>query len=63
MLAYEKLQRKPKQFQAFTGVTLAQFAETLKALRPIYAEFEKEHLKRSERKRKTGFTCFWQCTW
>lgn len=54
MLTYEKLQRKPKQFQAFTGVTLAQFAEILKAIRLVYAEFEKERLARSERKRKIG---------
>ncbi len=54
MLTYEKLQRKPKQFQAFTGVTLAQFAEILKALRPVYAAYEKERLTRIERKRKIG---------
>lgn len=54
MLTYERLQRKPKQFQAFTGVTLAQFAEILKAIRPVYAEFEKERLARPERKRKIG---------
>jgi DDE superfamily endonuclease/Helix-turn-helix of DDE superfamily endonuclease len=54
MLTYEKLQRKPKQFQAFTGVTLAQFAEILKVLRPVYAEYEKERLTRIERKRKIG---------
>lgn len=54
MLTYEKLQRKPKQFQAFTGVTLAQFAEILKVIRPVYAEFEKERLTRTERKRKIG---------
>jgi len=54
MLTYEKLQRKPKQFQAFTGVTLAQFSEILKAIRPVYAELEKERLTRAERKRKIG---------
>jgi hypothetical protein len=54
MLTYEKLQRKPKQFQAFTGVTLAQFAELLKALQPVYAEFEAERLTRPGRKRKLG---------
>jgi hypothetical protein len=54
MLTYEKLQRKPKQFQAFTGVTLAQFAELLKALQPVYAEFEAERLMRPGRKRKLG---------
>jgi hypothetical protein len=54
MLTYEKLQRKPKQFQAFTGVTLVQFAEILKALQPVYAEFEKGRLTRPKRKRKIG---------
>lgn len=54
MLTYEKLKSKPKQFQAFTGLTLAQFVEILKALRPVYAEFEKERLARSNRKRKLG---------
>lgn len=54
MLTYEKLKSKPKQFQAFTGVTLAQFAEILKALRPMYAEFERERLARPDRKRKLG---------
>ena len=54
MKTYEKLQRKPKHFQAFTGITPAQFAEILQALRPIYAELEKERLSRSDRKRKIG---------
>jgi hypothetical protein len=54
MMTYLKLQRKPKHFQAFTGVTPAQFSEILKALRPVYAEFEKERLSRPGRKRKIG---------
>jgi len=54
MITYGKLQRKPKQFQAFTGVTMAQFAEILKALGPVYAELERERLGRAERKRKIG---------
>ena len=54
MMTYTKLQRKPKQFQAFTGVTPAQFAEILEALHPVYAEFEKERLSRPNRKRKIG---------
>lgn len=53
-MTYEKLQRKPKHFQAFTGVTVAQFEEILKALRPVYAEFERERLTRPDRKRKIG---------
>ena len=40
MLTYEKLHRKPKHFQAFTGVTVVQFAEILKVLGPVYAELE-----------------------
>lgn len=54
MMTYEKLQRKPKHFQAFTGVTVAQFEEILKVLRPVYAEFERERLTRPDRKRKIG---------
>lgn len=54
MLTYEKLQRKPKYFQAFTGVTVAQFDEILKALRPVYAEIEYERLRRPNRERKIG---------
>jgi hypothetical protein len=54
MMTYEKLQRKPMHFQTFTGVTVAQFEEILKALRPVYAEFEKERLMRPDRKRKIG---------
>lgn len=54
MLTYEKLQRKPKQFQAFTGVTLAQFSEILGAVQPVYAEFEQERLAKPDRKRKIG---------
>jgi hypothetical protein len=54
MMTYKKLQRKPKHFQAFTGVTVAQFEEILKALRPVYAEFERERLTRPNRKRKIG---------
>ena len=53
-MTYEKLQRKPKHFQAFTGVTVAQFEEILKVLRPVYAELEKERLIRPDRKRKIG---------
>jgi len=53
-MTYEKLQRKPKHLQAFTGVTPAQYAEILKALRPVYAEIEKERLSRPDRKRKIG---------
>jgi len=54
MLTYEKLQRKPKHFQAFTGVTVVQFDEILKALRPVYAKFEYERLMHPNRKRKIG---------
>ena len=54
MLTYKKLQRKPKHFQSFTGVTIAQFAEILNALRPIYGEIEKKRLGRPDRKRKIG---------
>lgn len=54
MLTYTKLQRKPKHFQSFTGVTVAQFAEILNALHPVYDEFEKERLQRPDRKRKLG---------
>ena len=54
MLTYTKLQRKPKHFQSFTGVTIAQFTEILNALRPLYGEFEKERLERPDRKREIG---------
>ena len=54
MLTYEKLHKKPKQFQAFTGVSIAQFSEILEAMRPVYAEFEQERLTRPNRKRKIG---------
>lgn len=33
---------------------MEQFAEILKALRPVYAEFEQERLMRPDRKRKMG---------
>jgi len=54
MLTYEKLHKKPKQFQAFTGVSIAQFSEILQAVGPVYAELEEERLTRSNRKRKIG---------
>ena len=54
MLTYKKLHRKPKHFQSFTGVSIAQVAEILNALRPIYGEFEKERLEGPARKRKIG---------
>jgi len=54
MLTYTKLQRKPKHFQSFTGVTVAQFAEIMNALRPIYGELEEKRLQRPDRKRKIG---------
>jgi hypothetical protein len=62
MLTYEKLQRKPKHFHSFTGVTVAQFNEIMKALRPVYGSFEQARLLRPDRKRKIGggrkFTLF-----
>lgn len=54
MLTYEKLQRKPKHFQTFTGVTVVQFNEIMKALRPVYGSFEQARLLRPDRKRKIG---------
>ncbi len=54
MLTYEQLQRRPKHFQTFTGLTPAQFAEILRALRPVYTEREKERLWRPRRKRQLG---------
>lgn len=54
MLTYKELQRKPKQFQAFTGITVTQFTEILNALRPVYVELEQERLTRPDRKRKIG---------
>ena len=54
MLTYKKLQSKPKHLQAFTGMTVAQFSEILKALHPVYAELEQERLMRPDRKRKIG---------
>ena len=54
MLTYTKPQRKPKHFQSFTGVTVAQFDEMMNALRPIYSELEETRLKRPNRKRKIG---------
>ena len=54
MLTYETLQRKRKQFQAFTGITMAQFADIQKAVRPVYAEFATERLARPDRKRQVG---------
>ena len=53
-MTYEKLQNKPKQFQVFVGVSVAQFRELIKALRPAYAEIEHERLSRPGRKRKIG---------
>jgi len=54
MLTYKKLQRKPKHFQSFTGITVAQFDEILKALRPVYGDYEQARLLRPDRKRKIG---------
>ena len=54
MITYEKLQRKPKQFQAFTGVSIAQFGTIVKAIEPVYGALEKERLTRPDRKRKIG---------
>lgn len=54
MLTYEKLHRKPKHFQSFTGVSVAQFSEILRAVEPVYAELERERLTKPDRKRKIG---------
>jgi hypothetical protein len=54
MITYEKLQNKPKQFQAFAGVRVVQFRELIQAIKPVYAQNEQERLSRAKRNRKIG---------
>ncbi len=54
MFTVARLQKKPRHFQSFTGLTPPQFEELLQALRPVYEQAEQERLRRENRRRAAG---------
>lgn len=54
MFSYERLCRRPRDLQRFTGMSEAQFEQLVGAVEKAYAEAEKERLTRIERQREIG---------
>src|ERR1044071_2730768 len=54
MLSVHKLQRKPKHFQAFTGLSVAEFERVLEAVTPAYEAALHQQRDRSDRHRALG---------
>src|SRR5690348_15171781 len=53
MISVAKLRRKPRHFQAFTGLTVAQFDQLLAETTPAY-EAAQQRRRRCERQRQPG---------
>jgi len=54
MLTYEKIVRKPKHFQSFTGVTVQQFDFLSQKIESKYKDAEERRLSKRKRKRDIG---------
>lgn len=54
MLTYEKIVRKPKHFQSFTGITPQQFDFLSQKIQSEYQATEKKRLSSRKRERKVG---------
>lgn len=54
MLSVSKLQRKPKHFQAFTGLSVNEFQQVLEAIAPAYEAALQQQRDRSDRHRAIG---------
>jgi hypothetical protein len=54
MLSVHKLQRKPKHFHAFTGLSVFEFQQILEAVAPAYEAALEKQRDRSNRHRARG---------
>src|SRR5258708_2064142 len=54
MITLNKLRRKPRHFQKFTGLTIAEFEQVLAQVTPAYEQAEYQRRNRGERTRKIG---------
>jgi hypothetical protein len=54
MITVAKLRRKPRHFQAFTGVSVAEFDQLLAQVAPAYEADRQRHRNRDDRQRRLG---------
>lgn len=54
MISLTKLRRKPRHFQKFTGLTVAEFERVLAEVTPVYEQADYQRRNRGERTRKIG---------
>lgn len=54
MLSVAKLRRKPRHFQSFTGLTVAEFDQLLAQMAPVYEAAQQQRQNRSNRQRRPG---------
>jgi hypothetical protein len=54
MLTYEKIMRKPKHFQSFTGINIHQFDFLSQKIESEYRDAEERRLSKRKRKRDIG---------
>jgi DDE superfamily endonuclease len=54
MISVTKLRRKPRQFQAFTGLSVSEFDQLLAQVTPAYEAATQKQRNRPERQRKPG---------
>ena len=54
MITVAKLRRKPRHFQAFTGLSLAQFDQLLAQVEPVYEADQHDRRDRAQRLRQPG---------
>jgi len=54
MLTYQEISKKPQLFKSFFGITVAEFGELHRKLRPVWAENEIKRLSQRQRQRAVG---------
>lgn len=54
MMRLAKLRRKPRQFQAFTGLSIAEFDQLLEQVAPAYEAAQRQAQQRPDRRRQPG---------
>ncbi len=54
MFRYEQLAKQPNSFRAFTGMSVAEFAELFARFEPVWQQQEQQRLQHRSRQRKIG---------
>src|SRR5215469_16636596 len=54
MITVTKLRRKPRHFQAFTGISVVEFDQLLAEVAPVYEADQRQHRDRPDRLRQPG---------